>query len=128
MEEASASESGCISLLDSRWYRCLDVTCSDDPGNTAESSAQAPATEQVTAESFLQRAEDEERKGNYRAASECYRRAVRLDPTNAQLHNNFGYLCSTHTHDYSTAEYHYRLPDKWDPNYAFAYNNLGFFF
>ena len=80
-----------------------------------------------SAEIYLQKAEDEERKGNYRAASECYRRAVRLDPSNPTAHNNFGYLCSTHTHDYSTAEYHYRLAIKCDPNYALAYNNLAFF-
>jgi len=134
--DAGVENSGCISLMDPRssigtWYRCLDITCMEQPSTGAAGSPgeEPPTSESAekSAEMYLQRAEEEERKGNYRGASECYRKAARLDPRNAQIHNNFGYLCSTHTHDYSTAEYHYRLAIQCDPNYALAYNNLAFF-
>ncbi|KAJ8601467.1 hypothetical protein CTAYLR_005709 [Chrysophaeum taylorii] len=120
--------SGCISLMDSQsianWYRCLDLTCMEQP--TGDSSS-IEASSSGRADGFLGRAEEEERKGNYRAASDCYRKALRLDPYNATAHNNFGYLCSTHTHDYATAEYHYRLAIRCSPDYALAHNNLAFF-
>jgi len=127
---SAVESSGCISLMDpsqsiGSWYRCLDLTCMEQPTGESEGSSQANVSNK--AEAYLGVAEEEERKGNYRAASECYRKALRLDPYNATAHNNFGYLCSTHTHDYATAEYHYRIAIRCSPDYALAHNNLAFF-
>lgn len=127
---SAVESSGCISLIDptqsiGNWYRCLDLTCMEQPANDESSTTQS--TVHSNAENYLAVAEEEERKGNYRAATECYRKALRLDPYNATAHNNFGYLCSTHTHDYATAEYHYRLAIRCSPDYALAHNNLAFF-
>lgn len=123
MADDQEETTGCISLDPgqiSNWYRCLDITCMEPP-----SEAETKTSDK--AEVYLAKAEEEERKGNYRAASECYSKAVRLDPYNATAHNNWAYLCSTHTHDYATAEYHYKLAIRCSPDYALAHNNLAFF-
>lgn len=119
--------SGCISLLDANqgsWYRCLDLSCMEQPQSV---DAEASASTQQQAETLLALAEERERKHDFLGASDYYRRALKLDPSNATAHNNFGYLNSTHLHDYSGAERHYRRAIECNPDYALAHNNLAFF-
>lgn len=111
--EASSSCAG------SGRFNCFDLSCMDEPGEEESAASRA--------EEYLSAAEVEEQKGNYRAASENYRKALMVSPENATAHNNFGYLCSTHTLDYATAENHYRLAIRYSPDFALAHNNLAFF-
>ena len=125
-ERSYAMESsGCISLMDGdgqpSFLGCM-LSCMERPVTEDEGAKPSQAAGDILAQ-----AEVEERKGNYSAASELYRRALRLDPSNATAHNNFGYLCSTHTRDFANAEYHYKLAIKCSPDYALAHNNLAYF-
>ena len=120
------TSSGCMTLLDgdgdqTSWLGCV-MGCMERPPEDENERKPSQA-----AGDLLARAETEERRGAYGAASELYRRALRLDPANATAHNNFGYLCSTHTRDFANAEYHYKLAIECAPDYALAHNNLAYF-
>jgi len=120
------TSSGCMTLLDgdgdaTSFLDCV-LGCLERPPEDDNERKPSQA-----AGDLLARAETEERRGAYGAASELYRRALRLDPANATAHNNFGYLCSTHTRDFANAEYHYKLAIECAPDYALAHNNLAYF-
>ena len=87
------TSSGCMTLLDgdgdaTSFLGCV-LGCLERPPEDDNERKPSQA-----AGDLLARAETEERRGAYGAASELYRRALRLDPANATAHNNFGYLSS----------------------------------
>ncbi|KAJ1449968.1 hypothetical protein M885DRAFT_533856 [Pelagophyceae sp. CCMP2097] len=122
--------SACVPLADGaggglfhELFGCGFLSCAEEaPACDGESP-----TNSDQAEELLNDAELAERQHNYPAASDFYKKALRLDPFNATAHNNFGYLCSTHTRDFASAEHHYRQAIKCSPDYALAHNNLAYF-
>lgn len=63
-------------------------------------------------------------KQEYNNALTVYRRALELDPTNAKIHCNLGFL-HWGKGDIDEAIKEYELSIKYDPTYDIAYNNLG---
>jgi len=60
----------------------------------------------------------------YEEAEKEYRVAIRINPNDAEAHNNLGILLKNLKH-YEEAEKEYREAIRINPNYAEAHNNLG---
>ena len=63
-------------------------------------------------------------KQEYNNALTVYRRALELDPSNAKIHCNLGFL-HWGKGDIAEAMKEYELAIKFDSTYDIAYNNLG---
>ena len=83
----TAESSGCMSLMGDDggpgFLGCMLSCMERPPDDDAASPGQA-------AGDLLAQAEVEERRGNYGAASELYRKALRLDPSNAARPRGLG--------------------------------------
>ena len=121
--------SGCMTLLDgdgdqTSWLGCV-MGCMERPPEDENERKPSPGRRGLVGRE--PRRKTPQGEGATGRDSELYRRALRLDPANATAHNNFGYLCSTHTRDFANAEYHYKLAIECAPDYALAHNNLAYF-
>jgi Flp pilus assembly protein TadD len=79
---------------------------------------------QNSAAQYLEEGQKLGQAGDFRGAEAAFRKAIQLDPNNAQAHNNLGFaLFEQGKVEEAIAEYRHAL--RINPNDAMAHNNLG---
>lgn len=63
-------------------------------------------------------------QGEVEAAEDCFRKALRLDDQNAELHGDYGYFCYL-VRRWDDAETHLQRAVELNPSLLAAHNNLG---
>jgi tetratricopeptide (TPR) repeat protein len=81
--------------------------------------------EKLSANDYFIMGYEESDKTNYSLAEKYYRESIRLNPHNAFVYTNLGYLLYRNNKNLDEAKVLYKKAIEIDPNDYIAYNNLG---